>query len=102
MILFETKVVREAKVLCVEWLDSVSGNGWQHFDSNTKESMNIVSVGFIIESTETFIVLVPHLHKGSDGMPCGMMGGIQIPKKAITSIQEMIIKPKEEANATNT
>ena len=101
MLRFETKIIREAKVLLVEWEDSVSATGWQSFDSNTKDSMKIVSVGFAVEVTPAFIVLVPHVHLGADDLPCGMQGNLQIPRKAITSIQEMILKPKEEAHAEN-
>lgn len=92
MLQFETKVVRSAKILMVEWEDSVGSSGWQNFDSNTKDSMNIVSVGFATEVNESFIVLVPHIHKGADGMPVGMQGNLQIPRRAVTSVRVLDLK----------
>lgn len=99
MLQFETKIVREARVLLVEWEDSVSANGWQTFDSNSKDSMKIVSVGFAVEVNSSFIVLVPHAHLGADGMPCGMQGNLQIPRRAILSVKELTLKETPHENS---
>jgi len=100
MLQFETKIVRTAKVLIVEWEDSVSAAGWQSFDSNSKESMDIVSVGYAVEVTDAFVVLVPHIHKGADGLPVGMQGNLQIPKRAIKSVRELVLKEAPNNAAT--
>ena len=92
MLRFETKVIRTSKVLIIEWEDSVADAGWQTFDSNSKACMDIVSVGYAIEVTDAFIVLVPHIHKGSDGLPVGMQGNMQIPRRSIKSVRELVLK----------
>ena len=92
MLQFETKIIRTAKVLMVEWEDSVGGSDWEGFNSNSTQSMDIVSVGYSIEVTDTFIVLVPHIHKGANGLPYGTRGALQIPKRAIKSVRELVLK----------
>lgn len=100
MLQFETKVIRTSKVLMIEWEDSIGSGGWQRFDSNSKECMDIVSIGYAIEVTDAFIVLVPHIHKGSDGLPVGMQGNLQIPRRSIKTVRELVLK-EAPTNAEN-
>ena len=100
MLQFETKIVRSAAILIIEWEDSVGSEGWQTFDSNSKDSMNIISVGYGVEVTPDFVVIVPHIHKGADGLPIGMQGNMQIPRRAIKSVRELVLKEAPTNAAT--
>lgn len=71
------------KIYKVIWIDSSQSHGWILKDDLKEFDMGIVSCGFLIRETESFIVLSSHI--GEDCI-CSPM---QIPKIAITSMEEI-------------
>lgn len=95
---FEKRVEHSARLAKIEWLDSVQDLGWQTFDANDKQSMKMISVGFIIEGDKDKVVVVPHVQLDAEGLPCGMNGRLIIPRKAITNITTLV---EDKANVSS-
>lgn len=51
------------KLVLIEWLDAHSGRGWHNLEGlrRSTEVQNCQSVGWLLEKTKQYIVLVPHL-----------------------------------------
>lgn len=95
---FEKRVEHSARLAKIEWLDSVQDLGWQTFDANDRQSMKVISIGFIIEGDKDKVVVVPHVQLDAEGLPFGMNGRLIIPRKAITNITTLV---EDKANVSS-
>jgi len=87
----------------IEWVDSFGVNSdWTEFDKISNDIViTCTSVGYVIKETETYIIVVPHLHGDTRSIGNGKeisasgCGDMAIPKCSIT---ERYVLTKDKTN----
>jgi len=82
------KLVKHSLYL-VEWIDAYAYNGWykeEEIDERTKTGSE-KTIGFLVKTTDTFIILAMSLASNPDLAPYGMVKWI--PKKCVLKIKKI-------------
>lgn len=80
---------RLTKKVYIEWIDSMAIQGWNHesrMSDEYAEPSKIVSIGFLIKSTDKFVVI-----STSVSVNASCMDPLSIPKCAITKMKNLKI-----------
>ena len=79
------------RLVFVEWVDSVQGDGWEPLKEVSTDDLRFHSVGWLVLETEDRCVLVPHI-SADKKQGCGIM---TIPTRAIISMRDLTLSPSK-------
>ncbi len=77
------------RLVLVEWLDSFASVGWQEVAGIDCDALPCCSVGWLVDQSETAIVLSPHLTEARDDVPEQGNGVMTIPLCAVTRTTDL-------------
>ena len=77
----------DRRQVTVRWVDSQGGGGWRDVrDAPNWRPTEIVTVGFVLEDHEDFLVLVQSLASPDADGDCQADGWLTIPRRAILEV----------------
>lgn len=82
-------------IVVVTWLDSVVFSGWVHLDHDIHVPRLITSAGYLVEDTDTFIILATSFDalQGDDGHYGNLTVIPRVSVKSVTALDNPALVP---------